>query len=139
MAVARVFGQVDGVEIVLEPKEGNRWEVPVPFDEDGEYAVEILAEDEAGNRAYMAKMLFVVNTAQLCVHMIPMPFYGKLLADRRYTATLRPKHYYGELILPECGGGSNAENKVFTGRRKTCAHPDSFHEWGAFCYPESII
>lgn len=122
MAVARVFGQVDGVEIILEPKEGNRWEVPVPFDEDGEYVVEILAEDEAGNRAYMAKMLFVVNTAQLCAHIIPLPFYGELMTNQGCIATLdipvrnitildyfkvsvETRGYCGEVVLPECIGG----------------------------------
>ena len=64
--VKRVFGRVDGQEVELYADSGDRWSVPVPFDADGEYVVEILAEDDAGNQAYMAKMLFVVNTALLC-------------------------------------------------------------------------
>ena len=63
--VKRVFGRVDGCEVELNRSEGDWWNVPVPFDTDGEYVVEILAEDEAGNQAYIAKMLFVVNTALL--------------------------------------------------------------------------
>ena len=61
--VKRVFGRVDGQEVELYADSGDRWSVPIPFDADGEYVVEILAEDDAGNQAYMAKMLFVVNTA----------------------------------------------------------------------------
>ena len=44
--VKRVFGRVDGCEVELNRSEGDWWNVPVPFDTDGEYVVEILAEDE---------------------------------------------------------------------------------------------
>ena len=37
MAVARVFGLVDGVEVILQKADEDRWNVPVPFDADGEY------------------------------------------------------------------------------------------------------
>ena len=53
--VKRVFGRVDGCEVELNRSEGDWWNVPVPFDTDGEYVVEILAEDEAGNQAYNSK------------------------------------------------------------------------------------
>ncbi len=118
--VKRVVGKVDGKEVVLSWDKGDWWSVPVPFDQDGEYVVEILAEDEAGNQSYMAKMLFVVNTALLCAHMVPVPFYGELLAgnysgdvcslryglclaDPVFSASLFRPGYYAELIEPECG------------------------------------
>lgn len=94
MAVARVIGTVDGVEVMLNHTGGDRWEVPVPFDEDGEYVVEVMAEDEAGNRAYMTKMLFVVSKALLCAHILYFP----------YVAELQQPIYQAELIAPECGG-----------------------------------
>ena len=47
MAVARVFGLVDGIEVILQKVDEDRWSVPVPFDADGEYVVEVVAEDEA--------------------------------------------------------------------------------------------
>ena len=50
--VKRVFGRVDGQEVELYADSGDRFSIPVPFDVDGEYVVEILAEDEAGNQAY---------------------------------------------------------------------------------------
>ena len=55
MAVARVFGLVDGVEVILQKADEDRWNVPVPFDADGEYVVEVVAEDEAGNQTYLSK------------------------------------------------------------------------------------
>lgn len=101
MAVARVFGRVDGVEVILEHLEGDIWQVPVPPDWDGEYVIEILAEDEAGNQAYLAKMLFLINTAQLCVHMIPLPYHAVLL-DGTLQADLMPDQYRCEIIEPDC-------------------------------------
>lgn len=119
MAVKRVFGRVDGVEVVLQWAEGNRWSVPVPLDQDGEYVVEIIAEDEAGNQSYMAKMLFVVNTALLCVHVIPVPYFASLIDSKHCVRALNPQYvvaqiaqvyslepapptYYTEIIEPVC-------------------------------------
>ena len=126
MAVNRVFGRVDGVDVVLNKTVGDRWVVPVPYDVDGEYVVEIIAEDEAGNQSYMAKMLFVVNAALLCVHVIPVPYYGVLqddifsfdimgaaftgvVLDDERIVSICSENYYSEIIDPVCnlmeGGG----------------------------------
>lgn len=118
MAVERVFGTVDGTEVILEHTQGDIWQVPVPLDKDGEYVVEIIAEDGAGNRSYLAKMLFAVNTALLCMHVEPVPFYGSLMAPgyagsvapAPFHAALQPcwfraenrQGFYGEVLGPEC-------------------------------------
>lgn len=109
MAVSRVIGTVDGVEVIFAQKEGDRWEVPVPADEDGEYVVEIMAEDEAGNRAYMAKMLFMVNRALLCTHVKPFPYYA-VLAGEQFEVALQPPRFRVSIIEPECEGIQDAEN-----------------------------
>ncbi|MDD3253835.1 MAG: PF13754 domain-containing protein [Lachnospiraceae bacterium] len=101
MAVSRVFGRVDGVKVVLQQGEGDRWSVPVPMDQDGEYVVEIIAEDEAGNQSCMARLLFVVNTSLLCVHMMPI-LYCAELREPTYSAGIAPKQYYAELIESQC-------------------------------------
>lgn len=120
MAVARVFGTVDGAEVIMQYAQGDVWQVPVPLDKDGEYVVEVIAEDEAGNQSYLAKMLFIVNTSLLCVHVVKIPFYAILL-DSKYSgevivnmvrmATLEPyalrvtlqKYgYYTELTESAC-------------------------------------
>ncbi len=78
--VKRVFGKVDGADVILQQK-GDRWTVSVPFDSDGEYVVEIMAEDEAGNISYVSKMLFLVNKAMIRSYMIPLPYYATLLPN----------------------------------------------------------
>lgn len=104
MAVARVFGRVDGSEVVMEQTQGDVWSVPVPLDQDGEYVVEIIAEDGAGNQSYMAKMLFCVDSSMLCAYVIPAPYYAELLEDR-YSVELLPDTYTAELIEPCCRRG----------------------------------
>lgn len=96
MAVARVFGRADGAEVVMEQTQGDIWSVPVPLDQDGEYVVEIIAEDGAGNQSYMAKMLFCVDSSGLCVQVLPAL-------------------YSAELLEPCCqsGGGVNMQKIIF--------------------------
>ena len=106
--VKRVFGRVDGCEVELNRSEGDCWNVPVPFDTDGEYVVEILAEDEAGNQAYIAKMLFVVNTALLCAHVEPVPYYGQLL-ETEWEAELVAPQIYTELLVE---GGKRCNGSI---------------------------
>ena len=114
MAVARVFGRVDGAEVVMEQTQGDIWSVPVPLDYDGEYVVEIIAEDGAGNQSYMAKMLLCVDSSGLCVQVLPIPYFAELL-DSIYHADVLPALFSAELLEPCCqsgGGGKYAENYI---------------------------
>lgn len=104
MAVARVFGCVDGSEVVMESAQGDIWSVPVPLDQDGEYVVEIIAEDDAGNQSYMAKMLFCVDSSGLCVQVLPIPYFAELL-DNVYCANVLPALYSAELLESCCRKG----------------------------------
>lgn len=73
--VKRVFGKVDGTVVIYEYVGGNRWEVPVPLDDDGEYIVEVIAEDEAGNQAFATRMLYTVEAGTICICMLPLIGY----------------------------------------------------------------
>ena len=92
MAVKRVYGTVDGAEVILDSMGGNRWSVPVPLDGDGKYVVEMIAEDEAGNLAFMARLLYTVDAGNICIHLLPLPSYrferlaGGFQFDRLYPA-----------------------------------------------------
>lgn len=95
MAVARVYGTVDGVDVVLELAQDGSWSVPVPLDQDGEYVVEIIAEDEAGNQSYLARMLYTVDAGNICIHMFPMA---------KYLARRQPDGYQFSQVFPVCKG-----------------------------------
>jgi hypothetical protein len=73
--VTKVFGRIDGKEVILDQAEGDRWEVPVPLDQDGEYVVEIIAEDEAGNQSLITKMLYTVDAGSICIQVLPANDY----------------------------------------------------------------
>lgn len=95
--VVKVIGTVDSVPVILEHKEGNIWQVPVPSDQDGEYIVEIIAEDDAGNRAYLARILYTVDAGNICIHMLPLP---------RFLFDCQPAGYQFQRVIPVCKGVS---------------------------------
>ena len=101
--VTRVLGTVDGKEVIFNRIEGDRWQISVPYDKDGEYVVEVIAEDEAGNRAYVARMLFIVDTESLCVHVIDTsPYWTSLCEPHLNTILSDCLQYYTELMESEC-------------------------------------
>lgn len=106
--VKRVFGPSRRLmKSELNRSEGDWW-MYRPLIRTGEYVVEILAEDEAGNQAYIAKMLFVVNTALLCAHVEPVPYYGQLL-ETEWEAELVAPQIYTELLVE---GGKRCNGSI---------------------------
>lgn len=65
MAVIQLYGKVDNNDVIFSKTEQGLWETIVPFDEDGYYVVDLIAVDEAGNKGYFAKVLFIVDTSNL--------------------------------------------------------------------------
>ena len=102
MAVARVFGRVDGAEVILQQAGGDRWNVPVPLDIDGEYVVEIMAEDEAGNQTYLSKMLYTVDAGNICIHALPLPKYTFELLQAPYQMEPQFTEYLFTRLIPKC-------------------------------------
>lgn len=94
MAIARVFGRIDGKEVTLTQSQDEIWTVQVPADQDGEYAVEIMVEDEAGNQSFLARMLYTIRAGSVCVHALPLTGW---LFERRmpdYEFSLLPKRFF---------------------------------------------
>lgn len=68
--VRRVSGTANGVRILFERAEGNRWEARVPPNLSGEYAVDLYAEDMAGNVSYCCKMLFAISGHKMRIQIL---------------------------------------------------------------------
>ena len=81
MAIVRMVGNVDGKEIIFSKDSGGFWSAAVPKDMKGEYIVEVLAYDEAGNVAYSASMIFIVDPFTLEVKMVPVQFASRVLNE----------------------------------------------------------
>lgn len=73
--IKRVFGKVDGKEVIFDKGTGDAWSVPVPLDLDGEYIVEIIAENDAGIQSFITRQLFTVNAGEICIKQLPNSGY----------------------------------------------------------------
>ena len=76
--------------------------MPVPLDTDGEYVVEVIAEDEAGNQSFLAKMLYTVDAGNICIHTLPLPQYLFELLQKRYQMELQFSEYLFTRVVPKC-------------------------------------
>lgn len=94
--VKRVFGKVDGTVVIYEYVGGDRWEVPVPLDNDGEYIVEVIAEDEAGNQAFATRLLYTVDAGTICICILPL--VGYLFERQKRSCEMRGCGQGGDMI-----------------------------------------
>lgn len=72
--VTRAWGSANGQMILFVHTGGDRWEATVPFDDDGEYIVELYAEDNAGNTGYLCTMLFAISGHEVRGYIVPRGF-----------------------------------------------------------------
>lgn len=75
----KLTGKIEGqpVTFTLVRQEGRTsvFSAEVPANLDGEYVVELTAEDDAGNVAFVCKYLVTIDLTNLCVHLMPLPDY----------------------------------------------------------------
>lgn len=83
--VTRAYGFANGQAITLTRDVGDFWTAEVPYNEDGEYVVELYAEDEAGNIGYMCTILFVVSHHEMKAYIVPRG-YAARKAHKGYEA-----------------------------------------------------
>lgn len=57
----QVWGMLGSSKIIFDRTDGNIWKVTVPLLASGEYIVALYALDDAGNQAYVATILYVVD------------------------------------------------------------------------------
>ncbi len=74
--VSRAYGTANGETIIFDHTKGDKWTATVPWTDDGEYAVELFAEDEAGNTAYLCTVLFVISGHELRGYIVPRGYAG---------------------------------------------------------------
>ena len=122
--VVRLEGLIDGVPVIFNRKEGDRWETVFPRNLNGIYIVELTAYDEAGNVGYTTKYIITIDLSAMCVHLMEYPYYAVLVPERyevearlsRYYSAIRPRAcdfcvavslspYYASLMKTECEGG----------------------------------
>ena len=59
--IARVFGKINDNEVELIQVDEKTWNISIPRVKEGQYYVDLFALDQAGNQAFVATALFVVD------------------------------------------------------------------------------
>jgi hypothetical protein len=77
--VVKLVGNVNGDQVIFNRTTGDKWETVVPPSTSGAYVVDLTAYDEAGNMAYVAKYILIIDLTALYVRLEPYPYYGKLV------------------------------------------------------------
>lgn len=96
--VASVYGKCDGRTIIFsENKKTGRWEAAVPFDQDGEYVVELTAVDDCGNESYYATLLFVVDTNKLCVTVKILRLSAQARKDKAFKEKVKASNFSAQV------------------------------------------
>ena len=66
MTVVKLVGRADNFDLVFRQDDRGLWDATVPSVDDGVYILDLLAVDAAGNESRYAKVLFVVDTPNIC-------------------------------------------------------------------------
>ena len=103
--VASVYGKCDGQTIIFSKNEKTgRWETAVPFNQDGEYVVELTAVDDCGNESYYATLLFAVDTTKLCVKVQILKLSAQAKKDGAFRENIKTNKWKAKVVRCElCG------------------------------------
>ena len=80
----KIEGQPVAFELVRQEGRTSVFSAEVPSNLDGEYVVELTAEDDAGNIAFICKYLVTIDLTNLCVHLMPLQDYVLVDQDPVY-------------------------------------------------------
>ena len=112
--VTRVWGKADDIEIMLEKGEDGRWTGLIPWSDDGEYVIELYAEDLAGNIGYYCTMLFAISGHELKCYRVPRGYISEarkccfvssadkkkffaIVENRKFHTAMKGKEYFSEI------------------------------------------
>ena len=100
----QVWGLLGSSKIIFDRTDGNIWKVTVPFLESGQYIVALYALDDAGNQAYVATILYVVDLENLRYEIKMLDYASKVYRkeycvvagtqDNRYSIHAQMQDYW---------------------------------------------
>lgn len=107
--VVKVYGSCEGASIVFTPMGDDLWECDVPISKSGQYVIDLYAEDDAGNIAYTATILFIVDTKHLTVKIKFLKFSEDARLKNLFTSGTCVKHFIMTPTKCEVCGGEQYE------------------------------
>lgn len=124
--VTRVSGRANGTEISFEQRDRDGWEATVPGNLEGEYIVELYAENDAGNRTYVCTTLFIISGHEVRGYVVPRGFSAEagikdctgLPTITEFLGSLLKKGFFGQAKMD--GFTSTVEKGGYTIERTVC-------------------
>lgn len=116
--VKRVYGKANNFDVTFERQEDGKWRTAIPSNLDGEYYVELYAEDEAGNVGFLCKSLFIVFGHTLSIKILDNGYKGDLM-DCTDSAEEHKKGYEAELT-----------DTAYTAEVETCGYTAEYRKVG---------
>lgn len=102
--VTRVYGTVEGVEVIFTPSSKDIWECIIPKTLNGEYVVELYAEDEAGNVGYFATVLFAVNAMHIITKFKVLGYASEIKVEHVHLVDHTKQYRITVTKCELCGG-----------------------------------
>lgn len=89
--VVRLYGTCNGQPVEFNRTEEDLWVAQVPKLPSGEYIVDLIAEDEAGNKGYFLKALLTYTIFGLKIRVLN-PAYKSVVLEKNFRSVLSPKY-----------------------------------------------
>lgn len=94
MAIVRMIGTVDGVDVIFRPDGSGHWTTSIPDGlSPGYYIIDITAYDEAGNSSYCASKLLTFDPEALIFRIAPLNF-SSISVEENYNEAEMPSYAY---------------------------------------------
>lgn len=91
--VVRVWGTADQFDLEFYRTEGNQWAAPVVTDlDDGQYAVQIFAQNEWGGIGVYTGVLYLCDGAS-CLHIVRTRFMPVILPSKISVEDIKENSY----------------------------------------------
>lgn len=97
--VVKLTGTVNGMQVNFTKISRELWETIVPKSLDGQYILELVAYDDAGNFQYITKYLLEIDYSALCVHLIPLQKYILQLVELTCACSRKKRGVQGMIQL----------------------------------------
>ena len=107
MSVAlRVWGRADQYDLTFEQAKSGDWRASVPADlADGQYAVELWAENALGEQVYWTGTLYMMDSRLICVRLTDEPYRMVLLPERVAAELMDDRHI--AIVIRGCACAAN--------------------------------
>ncbi len=105
-AAVRVWGCADQYNLTFEQTTSGDWHAAVPADlKDGQYAVELWAENAIGEQTYWTGILYMMNSRMVCIRLTEES-YQVILLPERLDVNIMESRYHVVIMQRRCASAT---------------------------------